>query len=43
MHAPAAGIVTAELICGEKTPFDISPLSPHRFAGAVLGEEGNVI
>jgi glycine/D-amino acid oxidase-like deaminating enzyme len=43
MHAPAAGIVTAELICGEKTTFDISPLSPHRFVGAVLGEEGNVI
>jgi sarcosine oxidase subunit beta len=43
MHAPAAGIVTAELICDEKTSFDISPLSPHRFVGAVLGEEGTVI
>ncbi len=43
MHAPAAGIVTAELICGEKTSFDISPLSPHRFTGKVLGDEGTVI
>jgi sarcosine oxidase, subunit beta len=43
MHAPAAGIVTSELICGEKTSFDISPLSPHRFVGAPLGDESNVI
>ena len=43
MHAPAAGIVTAELICGEKTSFDISPLSPQRFTGAPLGDEVTVI
>ncbi len=31
MHAPAVGIVTAELIAGEKPSVDISPLSIERF------------
>ncbi len=43
MHAPAAGIVTSELVCGEKTSFDISPLSPHRFVETALRDESTVI
>ena len=43
MHAPAAGLVTAEILCGEKPSIDISPLSPTRFAGAVETHETNVI
>ncbi|PKK84679.1 MAG: FAD-binding oxidoreductase [candidate division Zixibacteria bacterium HGW-Zixibacteria-1] len=43
MHAPAAGLVAAEKICGKKTTIDISPLSLKRFAHGALTEETNVI
>lgn len=43
MHAPAAGLVAAEKICGKKTTIDISPLSLKRFAHGTLIEETNVI
>ncbi len=43
MHAPAVGIVMAEVICGEKPSIDISALSPHRFTAASLVEENTVI
>lgn len=43
MHAPAAGLVTAEILCGEKPTIDISPLSPTRFTGADVTHETNVI
>ncbi len=43
MHAPAAGLVTAEIMCGQKPCIDISPLSPTRFANADVTHETNVI
>jgi sarcosine oxidase subunit beta len=43
MHAPAAGLVAAEIICGKKPSIDISPLSPLRFAKGAIHEETNVI
>jgi sarcosine oxidase subunit beta len=43
MHAPAAGLVTAEIMCGQKPCIDISPLSPARFANADVTHETNVI
>ncbi|MEW6050150.1 MAG: FAD-binding oxidoreductase [Candidatus Zixiibacteriota bacterium] len=43
MHAPAAGIVTAEMATGKETTIDISTLSPERFAKGVIVEETNVI
>lgn len=43
MHAPAAGILMSELICGEKTSLDISPLSAERFAAAPQAGEDTVI
>ncbi|MEW5922397.1 MAG: FAD-binding oxidoreductase [Candidatus Zixiibacteriota bacterium] len=43
MHAPAAGLVAAEKICGMKTSIDISPLSLKRFARGEIIEETNVI
>jgi len=43
MHAPAAGLVAAELICGKETSVDISPLSEERFAKGIALEETNVI
>lgn len=43
MQAPAAGIVVSELICGEETSIDISPLSAERFAVAPLASEDTVI
>jgi glycine/D-amino acid oxidase-like deaminating enzyme len=43
MHAPAAGIVTAQIIAGKQPSIDISALSPERFAKGVLVEETNVI
>lgn len=43
MHAPAAGLVTAEILCGQTPTIDISPLSPTRFAGADVVHETNVI
>jgi sarcosine oxidase subunit beta len=43
MHAPAAGLVAAELICGKETTIDVSPLALSRFAGGEVIEETNVI
>jgi sarcosine oxidase subunit beta len=43
MHAPAAGLVTAEIIAGKEPSVDVSPLSPDRFAKGELVEETNVI
>jgi sarcosine oxidase subunit beta len=43
MHAPAAGIVAAEVICGKEPSIDISPLSPQRFIKGMVHEETNVI
>ena len=43
MHAPAAGLVSAEIISGNEPSIDISPLSPERFAKGSLVEEINVI
>jgi sarcosine oxidase subunit beta len=43
MHAPAAGIVTAEILTGQKPSVDISDLSPERFTRGELIEETNVI
>ncbi len=43
MHAPAAGLVAAESICGKKTSVDISPLAEERFEKGVISEETNVI
>ena len=43
MHAPAAGLVAAESICGKETTVDISSLSEERFEKGVISEETNVI
>ena len=43
MQAPAAGLVTAELLCGKKPTIDISALNPARFGSGVEVEETNVI
>lgn len=43
MHAPAAGLVTAEILTGKKTSVDISSLAPDRFGKGILIEETNVI
>jgi sarcosine oxidase subunit beta len=43
MHAPAAGLVAAQMICGEKASVDISPLAPGRFRRGQVIEETNVI
>ncbi|MCX6827552.1 MAG: FAD-binding oxidoreductase [candidate division Zixibacteria bacterium] len=43
MHAPAAGLISAELICGKNTSIDPTPLSPDRFAKGAVSEETNVI
>lgn len=43
MHAPAVGIVVAEMICGEKTSVDVSRLSLSRFKADVPAEESVVI
>ena len=43
MQAPAAGMITAELIAGRKPSVDISSLSPARFAKGALVTETNVI
>jgi len=43
MHAPAAGLVAAQEICGERIEIDISPLSLERFAKGKVIEETNVI
>ncbi len=43
MHAPAAGIITTEIVTGKKPSIDITDLSPARFATGKLIEETNVI
>lgn len=43
MQAPAAGLLTSEVITGKKASVDISPLSPKRFAVGVTIDETNVI
>ncbi len=43
MHAPAAGVVTAEVLTGKKPSVDIANYSPERFTNAGLVEETNVI
>ncbi len=43
MQAPAAGLVTAQMILREKTSVDISSLAPARFGIGKLVEETNVI
>ncbi len=43
MHAPAAGLVSAEIICNQEPSVDIMPLSPDRFARGRVIEETNVI
>ncbi len=43
MHAPAAGMVTAEVLTGKEPTVDIESLAPGRFATGAVIEEGNVI
>jgi sarcosine oxidase subunit beta len=43
MHAPAAGLVSSEIICGKTPSIDVSPLSLGRFAKGHVSEETNVI
>ena len=43
MHAPAAGVVTAEIVSGLKPTIDISSLGPERFAHGLAHHETNVI
>jgi glycine/D-amino acid oxidase-like deaminating enzyme len=38
MHAPALGMLLAELIIDGRTTLDISPLAPNRFTTAVRAE-----
>lgn len=43
MHAPAAGLVTAELLTDKEPSVDITPLAPDRFTAGKAIEETNVI
>jgi sarcosine oxidase subunit beta len=43
MQAPAAGLITAEIITGTEPSVDIPALSPERFTIGTLIEETNVI
>jgi sarcosine oxidase subunit beta len=43
MHAPAAGIVTTEIVTGKKPSIDITDLSPERFTKGAIVHETNVI
>ncbi|MDH4157614.1 MAG: FAD-binding oxidoreductase, partial [candidate division Zixibacteria bacterium] len=43
MHAPAAGLVTAEILTGKTPSVDISSLSAERFLSGVVETETNVI
>lgn len=43
MHAPAAGIVTTEIVQGNKPSIDITDLAPERFANGKTVTETNVI
>ena len=43
MHAPSAGLVTAEILTGKTPSVDISDLSPQRFHTGEIIKETNVI
>jgi sarcosine oxidase subunit beta len=43
MHAPAAGLVSTQIIMGQQPEIDIADLSPERFAKGELQHETNVI
>jgi sarcosine oxidase subunit beta len=43
MHAPAAGLIAAEIVMGKEPSIDISPLAPERFAKGATVAETNVI
>jgi len=43
MQAPAAGLLTSEVITGKDTSIDITPLSPKRFGVGTTVNETNVI
>ncbi len=43
MHAPAAGLITTEILMGKNPSIDISPLSPERFVKGATVSETNVI
>ena len=43
MHAPAAGLVAAEILSGKEPSVDVSALSPKRFEAGILTAETNVI
>ncbi|HVR87955.1 MAG TPA: FAD-binding oxidoreductase [Candidatus Limnocylindria bacterium] len=43
MHAPAAGELIAQVVCGEPTSIDISSLAFSRFAAGSIAAEHNVI
>ncbi len=43
MQAPAAGLVTSEILAGKKPSVDITAMSPSRFAAGAIVNETNVI
>lgn len=43
MHAPAAGMITAQMLTGKRPSLDVAPLSPLRFGDGLAVEETNVI
>jgi sarcosine oxidase subunit beta len=43
MHAPAAGLITSQILTGQEPEVDITDLSPERFAKGELVVETNVI
>ncbi len=43
MHAPAAGLVTAQVLTGQEPSVNVSKLCPTRFARGAVVEETNVI
>ncbi|MEE9442726.1 MAG: FAD-binding oxidoreductase [candidate division Zixibacteria bacterium] len=43
MHAPGAGLVATEIICGKEPSIDISRLAPDRFINGPVEEEINII
>ncbi|MCA1554901.1 MAG: FAD-binding oxidoreductase, partial [Chloroflexi bacterium] len=43
MHSPMTGQLIAEIVCGEKTSFDVSELSVIRFRDGKQNTEKNVI
>jgi sarcosine oxidase subunit beta len=43
MHAPAAGMLTMEILTGKEPSIDINDFSPGRFASGIIVEETNII